>query len=355
MTEPARKKFVPKRRAPYLLQDEIIRQSNNVAVNQDYNNEVKESINTALNNKPKPKPKAKEVTENKTGSDKFDVIFKLYGIQKKIVVFFVKSCIRRQSTETGAITLESLCDVSGTTKKTLKKTIQRLIEKNIIKRVGGKRGKGGFSIFSLEQEIINIAKIKLDMEQDTVIKSDSNNFISVGNVYELPEEWKNINFESIESIGFNIAHIRQLYNSKVTTAEAVKKSIEQFAFALENKRDKLKKYKSELAALMSTLTRGGVWTEPDYESPQDRALRLVVEQEKMAQERRKKLEDDLIGIEFEKWRLKLTEIELEDLIPDSIKNANVAKDRQVRGFLREHFIKNYWDTIKQEKHGDCFS
>ena len=350
MTEEVKKKFVPKRRAPYLLQDEVI-SKNNVAANQDYHK--KNTKVTRKNQHSSPPMLLPHQKPNEING--FDVISRLYGIQKKIIIFFVKSCMKRQSNQTGAVTLETLCDITGTTKKTLKKTIQRLIEKNIIKRVGGKRGKGGFSIFSLEQDIINVAKIKLDMEQEINLNSNRIDSANYESANKLPEEWGSINFSRIEGIGFGVSHIKQLYNSKITTPEIVVKSIEHFAFALENNPSKFKKYKSELSALMSTLTRGGVWLEPNYESPVDKALRLKLDYEKKERQQRLQREGELIHLEFDKWYSELTKDDVEKLIPERVKTAKYAKDSQTISFLKEYFKDKYWGTIKKEKYEDCFN
>ena len=113
-------------------------------------------------------------------------------------------------------------------------------------------------------------------------------------------------------------------------------SMDYFSFDLQvnNKIKEIKK--SPVDFFMGIMRNQKLYTVPkNYESPKDKALRLNLEHAKALQEKREKMESELINIEFNRWESSISEAEKDKLIPDRIKNSTFAKAPQIRGFLRE--------------------
>lgn len=342
VTEESKKKFIPKRRAPYLLQEEVI--------NKNLNNvETKKSENIAkTNKKAEKKSKGKEVNSESKSSqlvvggvlDYHEEVSKLYGIQKRIAHYFVNCCVMRRDLITGPITSDTLCDVAKTTKKTLKKILQRMLEKQLISRVDGKRGKGGFSVFGLKKEFIDVVRLQLDLVNNNsqlFQQSQQQSYGSAGN-QELPKEWQEIDFTSIKSIGFEEPHLRQLYSKNITSPETIQKSIDNFSFIIENKPEKLKKYNDKLAALMSVLSKGGVWIEKDYMTPKEIALQKLLTQKKQEKERKETMIKEIIDLEYSDWEQKLSEAEKNEIIPEQFRHMKLSGPKI--SALKKHFTDN---------------
>jgi predicted transcriptional regulator len=327
-TEKTDKKFTPKRRAPYLLQNEVIEQKSNEKKINDQLVVNKESISSLI------------------GSQDIDFhskVAKLYGLQKKIVHFFVKKCISRESTSTGPITADSLCELCKTTPKTIKKIVARLSDDGLIKRLGGKRGKGGFSTFSLEQQLINVVKLQTELENN--YKSLSSRHITPEYIEnDLPAEWDNISFHAVQEIGFSKAQIRMLYANQKNTPEVIQESINHFAYTMKNKPEKLEKYDSKMAVLISTLNKGGSWYEPDYISPQEQALKDALERRKEEKARIEAMEKELFSIEFNEW--------LERQEPDFLRSLLTGSggvsmnDSMKRGQYIQYFKDQVWQGVR---------
>ncbi len=354
----AKKKFVPKRRAPYLLQDEIIRQKildektascsdqNEISITEESTHKVQEE-------------KQKKVVNKKSNSSQLVVslnyheeVSKLYGIQKRIAHYFVNCCIARRDVTTGPVTAEVLCSVANTTKKTLKKILQRMIEKNLITRVDGKRGKGGFSVFCLDKEFIDVMRLQSDLEnhhlsmvnQQYSAHQKTKKYISES---ILPQEWQDIDFTAIKEIGFGLPQLRQLYNKNITNPETVQDSINHFAFVLENKPEKLKKYDDKLATFMSVLHKGGAWVDKDYRLPQEIAQRELIERKKAERERLKQLEEEAYKIALEEWQDTLSKDQIESIAPSKkSKNGFIIPPQSVR--LSLYFKEKVWPEKKAD-------
>lgn len=365
--ELTKQKFVPKRRAPYLLQNEVINQSINKqldsitqtspALDEKGSNQKLEAESTKR--VPSKGPENKIVIKSTECSQNsidlklnyHEEVSKLCGIQKRIVHYFVSCCIARRESVTGPITIETLSRVTNTTKKTLKKVIQRVIEKGFMKRTGGKTGKSGFSVFKLDQEFIDAFKLQLELENSqnfkntlSLVQHNEGLQTSVDESNALPKEWQDIDFRDVESIGFGLPQIRQIYNKHTNTPETIQTSIDHFSFAMQHKPGTLHKYKNKLATFMSVLQKGGAWVENEYMSPSEIAFQKLVAQKKLRVERLNKLEEEFFSSAFELWELKLTEEERNEIIPDNIKRSPFAKDIQKEIALKNYFKKHLWQS-----------
>lgn len=347
-----KKKFIPKTRAPHLMQQEAIDNKKKPTITTQLKPIYKPTKAVVAQENKKTTKKEKEKVSVKTNaliSDEktnelinvHEEVSKLYGIQRKITHFFVKRCIEKNGVETGAITSETLREIAqvsmNTSHKTIKKVLQRMIDKNIFIRTPGKskRGRGGFSNFTLSKSLIDVVRLQIELEQNH-LSLMPNKEITEGTNEKLPEEWASIDYTKIEHIGFGVGQINQIYNKKINTPSMVQESINQFSYTLENKPTILEKYKSPIAALMSTLNKGGAWFETDYISPKEIATKELLNQKKKEKERLDEIEKEIMEIDFNKWIKKQDKQWLDDLIPANMKNRESFRQAILRNYFREN-------------------
>ena len=307
--------FQPKRYAPYLLQEEII---NNISQQDLQKLDFVNSDNNKFIN---------------------DRIVTLYGIKKKLLFYFVELCNSSGGSITGSINVKTLISITDSTHKTIKKIIQDMTKEGLIKRMKGKTGKGGFSMFllteSVKQAVIEYkSKINIrSIEENNNISNNLNN----GNdlIDELPNEWKEINTDSLKNIGFTESQLRQLYNKKLNTPQIIQASIDHFSFGLNYNKDKFNKYTDPLNVLMGVLRNGGRWIEKNYETPQERTLKELLEEKKQRQESKERLITEIINLEFPVWEKNLSEEEKKIIVPEEIYKTKITKG--IIATLKIHF------------------
>ena len=351
-----KKRFVPKRRAPHLIQT----QSSGMSKERSDNNEKENQVPS----KKKEYLDSKDSTKSPTGSDKcssrsrrshlgngprddnlaknnincHEEVSKLCGIQKKIACFLVKKCINRKDTSSGPITSEALRVVSNSTHKTTKKILSRMIEKKLLSRLPGKKGKGGYVVFELSQEFIDVVRLQSQLEYEN---NDSPIINQVTNPSrDLPSKWKEVDFSPLESVGFGAPQIKQLYEKSLNSPEVIQESIKHFSFALENN-SKVKKFAEEgkaLTVIMGVLRKGGNWFEANYEAPKDKALREIVQQKKAAKEKRNKLIGELVNLEFEEWVKSLSSSEVDEIVPEDRRRLKAAKTAALSQYFKEKVL-----------------
>ena len=92
----------------------------------------------------------------------------LAGFQQDLAFYIINNCISKGILTTSQISslfLHNLALNKGYSKNSLKTSIQRLSNKNIIRREGGKRGKGGYYVFAITEQIRNAY---LSINKDTI-------------------------------------------------------------------------------------------------------------------------------------------------------------------------------------------
>ncbi len=362
-----KQKFVPKRRAPYLLQNEVINQniSKPIGLVEDPSQALDDRRSNKKGEDLSIKRVISQITENKLASkgiscshnridtkcNYHEAVSKLCGIQKRIVEYFIGCCMVRGEPITGPVMIATLSSVINTTKKTLKKVVQRIIDKGLMERVGGKTGKAGFSVFRFDKAFVDAFKLQLDLASSQSFKNtlslvQKNEAIktSLDESHALPKEWEDIDCRDLEEIGFGLPQIRQIYNKGTNTADTIQTSIDHFSFALQHKSGTLNKYKNKLGTFMSVLQKGGSWVENDYMSPNEIALKKLAKQKKDRLERLNKLEEEFFSSAFELWSSGLTEAAKNEIIPDHVKQAPFAKDIQRKIALKSYFKEHIWQN-----------
>ena len=307
------------------------------------------------------KPSAQPSTTFKTEYKPSTTFSSLVGLQRKLVKFVYDECKIARAKTTNQLSIEYIVKTLETPYFSIKATIQRLIKKGVVIRTNLKQGRGGWVTYGVPDLVFNEIlryeeteykpstnlvhcsnfEQKPSAQPSTSLSSSSsyinNNTTTNGN--ELPEEWRNINLDPLQDIGFSESHLRQLFN--FNTPELVEESIKHFAFGLLNN-PKTKQYPNPINVIMGVLRKGQAWVENNYKSLQEIAQEELVARKKAEAERLVKLEQEIYNAEFKIWESGLSATELK-AIEFGTQYLGPLKAR-----LKACFDKTIWPT-KQNK------
>ncbi len=280
----------------------------------------------------------------------------LVGIQRKIVLFIHEECKLNRSKITPPLTMEYILANCGGNFATVKKSIQRLEKKRVLIRAGFKNGRGGWTRYELADQVYNeiiykenyraaslVQQDKLETKLRTNVETSSPSSSSLNiktTTTDLPHEWKIINTEPLRQIGFGFAEIRNIFNkgSQLITPDLVQDSINHFAFGLMNNAERYKNMKSPAAILVSSLSQGTPWIEPNYISPEEK---LKVEK---AAQIKNILEKQFKEPKFLEWFNQLPDSDKESLVPNALKMSTSYMVSKVI-IQKEQAIKFFETTI----------
>ncbi len=144
--------------------------------------------------------------------------------------FLFEECRKAGELTTPPITLSRIKEELETKASSTSKTIlARLIDKNLVQRGRSKTGRGGWMSFSLRQDVFQRLLLETDYKQTTngaqidhkeITKratqrttNDSSSSIDLNKLTttsELAPEWGRVDFSAVASIGFGLAHVKQL-------------------------------------------------------------------------------------------------------------------------------------------------
>ena len=323
-----------------------------------------------------------EIHQTQTGhkQDTKSNFLTLVGLQKKIILFLYDNCKKIRSKETEPLSLEYLANQLNICLGSVKTTIRRLQVKNLIKRIDFKNGRGGWSRYEVPNELfseimqletehkINISRIqtkyKTDTEVNTNFLSSSGNYIHKTTTTEdtqntnqtqpkLPVEWQNIDIEPLSPIGFLKTHLSQIASQNKLSPEIVQDSIYAFAFDLQEN-NKAKSIKGDpINFFMGILRKVGPYVTPsNYESPQDKSMRLYLENKLAIEQRRAKAEKEAINLAFNDWFSELTDEQKIEFLPEMLRhNTNsekLGKSKILESSARNHFEAVIWPEIKEK-------
>lgn len=292
-----------------------------------------------------------------------NMLLQTTGIQKRIMDTVVDVCTANNKLETGPLSTSALATYVSTTIGTVKMSIKRLVDKGFIKRGVGRTARGGYIFLHIDQDILNLV---LEIREEKKLfsnpiytlqtrnqnsgfaldnKLDNNSLYSSSNItnttkngknFEIPEAWISIDFSPLEDIGFTQTQLKQLIEKN--SPEIVQESIHFFAADLQKNPDK---YKQPLNVIMGVLRKGNAWSKPvGYEAPKDKALREYAERKKVDVEKRNQLVSDLMDAEFSDWQSRLTEQEIENIVPTEVRNSSLkaAKISVLRNHFKDHVL-----------------
>lgn len=314
------------------------------------------------------------VNNNSEKNSVLEKINRLCGLQRKLLIYIVENCKSRGLLHTTTITNETLRQLLNTDPDSVKTTVQRLINKFFICRERGKRGKGGFSIFTITElvrngiieserqlnignqlgnQLVNAISKQLEnnwqTNKETTLSSSSSSIdnINITTTTEIPDNWLDIDLEEGKNFGFTKNHLIQLYKQGDLDPQMVQDSIEHFAFDLEHN-GKAKEIKTNpLSYFMGIVRRVGVYNAPEnYESPKAKALRMYLEKKKTEQKQRAAIEKEFLNNAFQEWQDGISEEEKNKIIPEDVKRMNIKAPRIAA--LRSYFEKIIWQVKKDE-------
>jgi hypothetical protein len=268
----------------------------------------------------------------------------LSGLQKKIMLFIANECKKAGGFQTKIIPRITIALSVESPEGSVKTTIRRLEKKKVLRVLEAKAGRGGWSKYEMPEPIFReVLKHEFDnvIDNKPVTLSITSNTYSSSNINkttttELPDDWKEIDIVPLEHIGFSIEHVRQLL--KCSNPEIVQSSVNHFAFALEHN-EKIKAHTSPLNLFMGVLRKGGNWIEGNYESPQDKALRQILEQRRAEQARRAAMEKELQDLAFEEWYASLSDAQKSSIVP---RGTVRLPEQALKASCREYFINEVY-------------
>lgn len=296
------------------------------------------------------------VTGNITGNNQ-DTFFlsesikKLGGIQKNIFFYILNLCTARGVLDTGNLLSSDLANAGSCTVGSAKTSLNRLVEKRLVHRLPGKACRGGHMVLGITKEIQAAAMqaqqalfnpLKREVTGNITGNVTGNSFLYTSSSNKntttivLPDEWKKIELEPLQHIGFSETQLRQLCESGITTPEIVQDAIHRFAFSLVNS-DKVKAYADPLNVLMGVLRKGQRWNEPHYVPLKERLLRELLDEKRKQKELRDTMIKELIELEFPEWKRKLSEEQFNSIVPEDIRKNNITA--AIQAVLRTYFTE----------------
>ncbi len=310
----------------------------------------------------------------------------LGGNEREIFYFLFSKCRLLGSQTTPPICLEILKELRLKSTNVVKTSLYRLVKKGFLIRKAGKKGRAGWVMFQIPFGLYQQLIVELDgewitnrkqidnnkgskqiTEQVTSPSSSSNNIyinktttkesdylenlenpissnINQQNIFGLPDEWMQINTTALKNLSHS--HLKQLYQKNQLTAEQVQESIDAFAFDLEKNNKKALIHGDEVNFLMGILLKRGMpYTPPDnYESPRDRAMRIYLEKKREQQQKRKQMQRQLMGLEFEEWYSNLTTEQKKEIIPSYKEETKFSKNLAL-GYFEENVFPEIEQSI----------
>lgn len=318
---------------------------------------------------------------NQYQSDTKTGFFSLIGLQKEITLSIYTLCQLSRDRKTDAVSINQLANQCKSTVGAVKIAVYRLIEKNILVRESFKNGRGGWTVYSLPnniyQEILNMeaqtkllsnryqsgTKLVTELVSEVIpsASSSGNNTItnnkttttgemenSVNPNTTLTGEWLDIDIEPLNSIGFTQTHLVQIASQNKLQPKIVQDSIYAFAFDLE-KNDRAKTIKGDHINFFMGILRNGKPYAPssNYESPQDKAMRIYLEKMRQIEQKRAAEEKEAFDLAFKDWFSKLSAEQKREFLPEMLRrNANVETSKMLESNARSHFEKEIWALNK---------
>jgi hypothetical protein len=341
---------------------------------QQTDNKIKPHLKT--DNKPTTEPTTELETNRQQTDNKLvtkTTFSMVVGLQRLCLLFIYKSSKANRNKITEPLTLEHIAHSLKTSVGTIKTTLQRLEKKKYLIRVSFKNGRGGWSIYELPENIFaEIFRMEIDnklttnwqqsdnkvaaepaTELATSLSSSSgfNNKTTTTNGIEepknLPEGWHGLCIDSLSDIGFTMTHLVQIAQQGRLSAEIIQDSIEAFAFDLKyNQKAKTLK-SSPLNYFMGIVRNGQPYAPPsNYESPQDREMRMYLERKQKIEQARAAREEELMKITFNEWDRKQSEEYKQSLLPEDVRYSQFLGSKQAA--LRSYFAKEIWPQKRRE-------
>ncbi len=374
-----KKKFVLKERRSWLNEDpsENINPINEIINTKEIQNsnntqiqpKTKDFITSPYKIKKEPNPDLKSTTFNESPNNKNTIgrqldnnstteetIDTLVGNERQLIHFIYALCRNAGEKTTPPLVIKDFLDSTTIQSKyVLKKTIERLIDKNVLFRLKGRRGKGGYMKFQLPDLVYNRLTIKMPEKRQideiwtTQTNKETTDIISTepSNSEKLPQEWLDIDTADIQSHGvkFGIPQLKEIFELGTASTEAVQTLLDTVVFQIEqDKKTGSNKIKSPLGLIMSLLKKGREYIVEGYESPIEKTLKESLEKEKLKEQNINKMLIDLKETSFNNWYTDLDDAFIKTHIP------NYTPDKKylllTEKAMKTFFSETIFPTIK---------
>ena len=281
------------------------------------------------------------------------------GISQKVLEFFMKNLQTKKPPITKKLNIRFVSDTLGYPLNSIQQVIKRLKKKQYItthKYISGYYGYTSFEISKNMHKILKnsslynnsnsintiitrkekISKNKILSSFDGKIENNANSDNIKSNSF--PEEWEKIDISPLKEEGFSKKHLIELYKVGEISPEIVQHSINHFAWGVKNNPDYYEKYQNKIFVLMGKLRKGGVWTESNYESPQEIALKELLEEKKRQQAKQEKLISDLMELEFPEWEKGLTLQQKKEINPYHSTFDRIASSVALKHYFKKEIL-----------------
>lgn len=319
----------------------------------------------------------------------------LGGKQRKLLFYIYTLCKTNGTKITPPLCRETICENTVIKKGTIKTALNRLIKKHFLLIDKSKTGRSGWIIFRIPdpiyQELFN-NDVSLALNQtvlkqisnstQTELKQDSERYserysnapivssnINTTTTY-IPESLRQIDYSPLSEIGFDEAHIIQIYREHTKSPELalstdiIQNSIYALAFDLKHNNAAENFKCSPAVVLTAMLKKGQPYSSKTPEkvlTPREEAMQEYI----IAQEKRNRkiqeLENKTKEFELQEWLKSLPEQELatfasQDCCPEGMpeKVYQTSRRKKALAAAQEYFITVLWpqklnelETLKQ--------
>lgn len=340
----------------------------------------KQTVNNQLTNNKQSANKT-DLVPVKSADEFLQILHRLSNQQKKLFLYIHERCLENGDRASGPISSHIFSSIIASNNNTVRTQLQRLIEKNLLCRLPGKPGRGGFHAYSMSHSAIKagnefrryilkelegfsknplseIANNQLTISKQTTNtiannegSSSSSNLIKTTTTRE-PDELElceeKIDISPLEKIGFTYSHVTQIRKRTQLTPEVIQASINHFAFDLKENSKAGHLKSSPLNFFMGILVKGIPYNPPEnFEDEKSRALRAFLEKQKELQENLAKLEDEAKDQAFEQWYVQLDDEKKQLLLPPILRGKSTS-EKSKKLSLNGHFIEYEWPILRGE-------
>jgi hypothetical protein len=288
----------------------------------------------------------------------------IVGNLKKIILCIYNQCKYSVSYEV----IISIADIAASVQipiGSVNTTLSRLEKYGHIQKIEYRAGRGGWKKIKINENLyreILIAETRHepDTKPDT-ISSSSSSYITTtttGNSQNLlpsalNDGWAKIDIDQLSNIGFTQTHLAQITSQNILTPELVQGSIYAFAFDLQEN-NKAKSIKGDpINFFMGILRSGKPYAPPsNYESPQDREMRIYLERMREIESKRIEIEKEAANLTFNDWFSRLEDNQKMELLPEPLRDTSINPKTSIiiRESAKSHFFAKVWP---EKARGSC--
>lgn len=300
-----------------------------------------------------------------------EISFKgLSGLQRLISSIIFNDIKYSDGKITRPMSLSYLAQASQTTTKTVKTATQRLVKKGVIKREGGKRGKGGWAQFSINKAIYNemlhseLVTNKESIGNQLVTNwepnresnrepslSSSNSSNNTNTITTRDEDWvqKIQTPLNLKNLGFGIGHIKQLKDKFALTPELIQQGLEAFSYDLE--KGELERLKSRgvqniIGYFFGAMKSGGYNPISEgFITAEELAEKEMIQRLELKQKEGRERSEKLLNLLFEEWIAIKGKEELIKIEKPVYQYLDMFHKNALKDYFQKYEIENFRKEI----------